>query len=65
MPHTVKPTVIQPALDITECAELFRCSRQTIRRMIRDGRLPAARLGVRWRIRREDADAVLAPKNGR
>ena len=48
-----------PALDIFEVAEKFKCSHMTVRRLIANRRLPAVKVGVRWRIRPEDVDAYL------
>ena len=56
--NELAPT-LQPALDIHDAAKLFKCSHMTIRRMIADGRLPAVKVGARWRIRAEDAHAYL------
>jgi excisionase family DNA binding protein len=44
-----------PALDIPETAKLFNCHPRTVWRMIRDGRLPARKVGSHWRIRRDVA----------
>jgi excisionase family DNA binding protein len=54
------PTILRPALDIYDAATLFKCSHKTIRRMIADGRLPAVKVGARWRIRPEDVAVYLA-----
>lgn len=45
-----------------ETAGLLKVDRLTVYRMIKDGRLPAARIGKRgWRISREAVTAVLQP----
>jgi excisionase family DNA binding protein len=49
------PVPLQPALDIPETAKLFNCHPRTVWRMIRDGRLPARKVGSHWRIRRDVA----------
>ena len=53
---------LQPALDIYDVARLLKCSHKTVRRLIANGRLPAAKIGSVWRIRREDVAAILAGK---
>jgi excisionase family DNA binding protein len=46
-----KPThKLAPMLDITDVAETCRVSEKTVRRWIKAGDLPAARLGNQWRI---------------
>ncbi len=54
--HT--PT-IAPSLSVYEVAALFGVSHKTIRNMIRDGKLPAAKIGQQWRIRPEVASEML------
>lgn len=44
---TQKP---EPMLDIIDVAETCRVSEKTVRRWIKTGDLPAARLGNQWRI---------------
>ena len=53
---------LEAALDVYDVARLFKCSHKTVRRMIADGRLPAAKIGSVWRIRPEDVAAILAGK---
>lgn len=40
----------EPMLDIMDVAETCRVSEKTVRRWIKVGDLPAARLGNQWRI---------------
>ena len=40
--------------DIATAAEFLRVSEKTVRRWIRSGELPAAKLGGQWRIRPVD-----------
>ncbi|WP_430755374.1 helix-turn-helix domain-containing protein [Mycolicibacterium septicum] len=48
------------ALTPTEAAERLNLHVETVRRMLRDGELPAAKVGKRsWRIRAEVIDAIL------
>lgn len=42
--------------------EILQVTRRTIYNYIRGGRLPAVKMGGRWRIRHEDLDAFLTGK---
>jgi excisionase family DNA binding protein len=42
--------LVEPMLDITDVAATCRVSEKTVRRWIKAGDLPAARLGNQWRI---------------
>ncbi len=44
-------------LTAEEVAAMLRIAPQTIRRLIRQGDIPAARIGAKWRIRRSDLEA--------
>ena len=46
------------ALTVAEAAEFLSVHIVTAYRMIADGRLPAARVGVALRVRRADLDAL-------
>jgi excisionase family DNA binding protein len=48
-------------LTINEVAAAWGVSRETVRRAIEDGSLPAWRLRTRYRIRPADASALLVP----
>jgi excisionase family DNA binding protein len=48
----------------TDAARYLGVHPQTIRAMIRDGRLAAARVGDRIRVRRADLDALFATTTG-
>jgi excisionase family DNA binding protein len=50
----------QPLLTVTEVAEEFQVTTQTIRNWIEGGALPAAKIGRSYRLRREDVDSLLA-----
>jgi excisionase family DNA binding protein len=50
----------QPLLTVTEVAEEFQVTTQTIRNWIDGGALPAAKIGRAFRVRREDVDELLA-----
>jgi excisionase family DNA binding protein len=47
-------------LTVTQVAEEFQVTTQTIRNWIDGGALPAAKVGRAFRVRREDVDAMLA-----
>jgi excisionase family DNA binding protein len=47
-------------MTLNEVAALIRVHRVTVRKMVLRGELPAFRVGVFWRIRREDVDRLLA-----
>ena len=54
-----------PVLGTTDAAAYLQCSPQTIRSMVQDGRLPAARVGDRLRYRLSDLNALFtATDNG-
>lgn len=45
-------------LSVEEVSAMLRISPQTIRKHIREGKLPAARFGHFWRVRRSDLEAL-------
>jgi excisionase family DNA binding protein len=47
-------------LTVSEVAELLRVSSMTIYRLIKDGELPAVRVGKSYRLLEHDVDAYLA-----
>jgi excisionase family DNA binding protein len=47
-------------LDVDDLAEIFKCSREKIKRMARRGNLPAFKFGKHWYVRREDLERFLA-----
>jgi excisionase family DNA binding protein len=49
-------------LTVNEVAELLRVSSMTIYRLIKDGDLPAVRIGKSYRLREDDIDAYLAKR---
>lgn len=59
MPYD-EPATNDELASVTEAAEILGCARQTVIRLIRDGELPARRVGPRvWVIRRGDLDGVV------
>ena len=47
-----------------EVAEYVRVNPQTIYRLLRSGRLPGAKIGHQWRVRKADLDAYLHGQAG-
>ena len=43
-------------LSVEEVTRILKISRATVQRWCRDGKLPAAKIGKSYRIRREDLD---------
>lgn len=43
---------------IQEVADILKVHHQTVRKMIREGRLPAEQMGTVWRIRKDDLEKV-------
>ena len=46
-------------LDVGAMAELFHCSTEKIKRMAREGELPAFKFGKHWYVRRVDLERYL------
>jgi excisionase family DNA binding protein len=46
-------------LTVNEVADLLRVSRMTVYRLIKDGEMPAFRVGRSYRLRDEDVQAYL------
>ena len=54
-------------LTVPEVAAMLRLNEQTVRKWLREGRLPGIYLGTRtagWRVRRADVVAVLKDRRG-
>jgi len=51
-------STFEPALTPEEAARRLGMNAEVIRRMCRDGRLPAAKIGRVWRIRPADREAM-------
>lgn len=45
-------------LTIAEAAARLKLNHETVRRLCRDGRVPAAKFGKSWRLRESDIDAL-------
>ena len=50
---------VMKLLTVQETAELLKTSKQQIRKMIRSGLIPAARIGREWRIAAEYLEQFL------
>lgn len=47
-------------LNVDQVAELVHMHRETVYTLIERGEIPAVKVGRRWRIRRQDVEALLA-----
>jgi excisionase family DNA binding protein len=47
-------------LRLHEAAGVLRVDHHLLRRWLRDGTLPGVKIGSRWRMRREDIQAIMA-----
>lgn len=47
-------------LDVRDLAEIFKCSREKIKRMARQGKLPAFKFGKHWYVRQDDLERFLS-----
>ena len=45
-------------LTAEEVATMLKIAPQTARKLIRQGSIPAARIGAKWRVRRSDLEAL-------
>ena len=50
---------IKEILDVRDVAEMFKCSREKIKRMARRGELPAFKFGKHWYVRKDDLERFL------
>jgi excisionase family DNA binding protein len=58
--HRPSYSVLGKVLDVRDLAEIFKCSREKIKRMARRGNLPAFKFGKHWYIRQDDLEHFLA-----
>lgn len=49
---------VPPVLDTMGAADYLQCTTATVRRMVQDGKLPAARVGDHLRYRLSDLNAL-------
>jgi excisionase family DNA binding protein len=49
-------------LRVDQIAAELKVGEQAVRKWIRDGELPATRVGRAWRVRREDLDEMIGPR---
>ena len=47
---------------VEEVAKILRVSEQTVRTLIREGNLPAKRIGRVWRVKKEDFEEYMNTK---
>jgi excisionase family DNA binding protein len=57
--HEPSCSVPGKVLDVQDLAEIFRCSREKIKRMARRGNLPAFKFGKHWYVRQDDLERFL------
>ena len=57
------PTVTAPIMDIEEVAEYLQLHPLTVRRLAREGAIPAFRVGRQWRAKRELLDHWIEEKS--
>jgi excisionase family DNA binding protein len=48
----------EESLSVEDVSTMLNISPQTLRKHIREVKLPAARFGLKWRIRRSDLEAL-------
>ena len=51
---------ITEVLSVGDVAEIFKCSREKIKRMARRGELPAFKFGKHWYLRKDDLERYLS-----
>ena len=44
---------------IEEISEILKVSYETVYKMVRDNKIKAVKVGVQWRVRREEVERVL------
>ena len=57
--HGPSCSVSGKVLDVRDLAEIFKCSREKIKRMARRGDLPAFKFGKHWYVRQDDLERFL------
>jgi excisionase family DNA binding protein len=55
-------TAVDKLMDVTDAATYFGLTEFTIRKMARDGDIPAAKIGRAYRFRKEDIDEFIKKK---
>jgi excisionase family DNA binding protein len=58
--HGQSCSVSGKVLDVRDLAEIFKCSREKIKRMARRGNLPAFKFGKHWYVRQDDLEQFQA-----
>ena len=57
------PKETAPMMDIEEVAEYLQLHPLTVRRLARDGEIPAFKVGRQWRIKRDLLDRWIADRS--
>jgi excisionase family DNA binding protein len=52
-------------MTISAFARYLRCNRHTLYKLLKEGKIPALRIGGGWRFRRSDIDRWIAKGGGR
>jgi excisionase family DNA binding protein len=61
--HTMRaPFTEARLLTVNEVADLLRVSRMTVYRLIKEGQMPALRVGRSYRLREDDVDDYLSKR---
>ena len=53
---------IEPPMTVKELSDYLRLDRMTIYKMLKEGSIPASRIGHQWRFFRADIDAWIRSK---
>lgn len=59
---TAMAVEVKAVLDIRDIAEMFKCSREKVKRMARRGEIPAFKFGKHWYVRKTDLERFLAER---
>ena len=54
---------MEAPLTVNELSQYLKLDRMTIYKMLKEGKIPAARIGHQWRFFREDIDAWIRSKS--
>ncbi len=52
-------------LTVQETAKMLRITRKTLYKLIKNGEIPAIRLGTHWRIPKEELEKLIANSNSK
>lgn len=65
MIHTLSPEEIPAVVGSKQVAQLLNLNPQTVKIWAHDGKLPATKIGGKWKFRREDILEFMKQHNGR